>query len=207
METFEHTAYHEAAHAVIGIVLGKRVQEIIMHGEQHGHEMGAYGGCRFKEQDSEWTDEDYVTMRYAGGRAEYRLCEQRGWNVDEALTWAADDLLTARDRTLHLEVHHQKALFDEALRRTEELLDLNWLAIEALAAILPVEGIVLRASSTAATSRTLLARYSARWYDLWQGCGSLGKTAADTDRLASCIVGGDELAVRGTHPWQRVTCA
>jgi hypothetical protein len=136
------TAYHEAGHAIVGRILGRNLERIDIASDQSQSHDG-YGGCLFERQcPLGWTVQDEVTVAYAGGRAEVRIYQKKGWSQDYALMGANNDLLTAIERTARLGVQEQNELFRAALARADELLQENWVVVEVLAAELLIRGTI-----------------------------------------------------------------
>ncbi len=126
------TAYHEAGHAVVAILVGRPIQKVSIIPNRT-----RLGACEIKkgrfQPSSDWLEDDVLIM-FAGVAAEARLTGQYHWQG------ADQDLRNIRRLTLSRAGDETRAekLERRLLAKTEHLLsdDLTWKTVEQIAAAL-----------------------------------------------------------------------
>ena len=126
------TAYHEAGHAVVAILVGRPIQKVSIIPNRT-----RLGACEIKkgrfQPSSDWLEDDVLIM-FAGVAAEARLTGHYHWQG------ADQDLRNIRRLTLSRAGDETRAekLERRLLAKTEHLLsdDLTWKTVEQIAAAL-----------------------------------------------------------------------
>ena len=124
------TAYHEAGHAVVAIVVGRPIQKVSIVPNR-----SRLGACELKkgrfQPSSDWLEDDVLIM-FAGVAAEARLTGRYHWQGAE------QDLRNIRRLTLSRAGDETRAekLERRLLAKVEHLLneDLTWRTVELIAA-------------------------------------------------------------------------
>lgn len=133
----ERRAYHEAGHAVAAAALGRIVElvTIVPYGKRRG-------ACRTRRAPTSEALEDAVVVTYAGMYADYLCCialsgrDLTDVELDSVVDDAGGDLDKAR-RVRGLATVVGAPEDDTRIgRRTVQILDERWPAVEALAAAL-----------------------------------------------------------------------
>jgi ATP-dependent Zn protease len=136
------TAYHEAGHAVMAVLCGQHVTEVEIVGD--AEHSGSVQSLRFAEEDASEVDpsiasaptERRLLCTAAGMVAEAMVSGRRGW--DES----CEDLDAAVRLAMQVVGDCERVIpYLESVREhTEDLLEKNWPAVEALARALMDRG-------------------------------------------------------------------
>jgi hypothetical protein len=149
-------AYHEAAHAVVGHVLGRFVKEVTIRPSAaiRAEVKHARGYCAFDHEReeaegiAEWgpaTDNpNGIAVLLAGAVAYVRLCYERGWNITDLNDGCAYDVQAAGFLSARLTKTElgRKRLFNRQERHAIDLVNDYWYVVEALAAALLRSGTI-----------------------------------------------------------------
>src|SRR5262245_5199889 len=100
-------AYHEAGHAVVGHVLGRRIKELTIRpsAAMRAKVKGACGYCAFDPESEEnegitacgpgIDNPQSIAILLAGAVAYVRLCYERNWSVTDLIDGCSNDVQAA----------------------------------------------------------------------------------------------------------------
>ncbi|HEY7418964.1 MAG TPA: hypothetical protein VH593_27530 [Ktedonobacteraceae bacterium] len=147
-------AYHEAGHAVVGHVLGRRIKEITIRPSAaiRAKVKGACGYCAFDPESEEtegitaWgpgiDNPQSIAILLVGAVAYVRLSYERDWSVTDLIDGCSNDVQAAGFLSARLTKTElgRKRLFNREERHAINLVNDYWEQVEAVAIALISRG-------------------------------------------------------------------